>query len=108
MAEDNKDIIKQAKVREPGWWGRCWRWLVGYTRDESVRESELRLALSDREQTIATLREEKAALESALRVRELECRLLADVIERDRRRVQAETVAAGFWAGASGKQGDVR
>lgn len=93
--------MESASIHEPGIFGRFCRWLAGYSREESTREAELRLTLADREKAIADLREDKAALESALRVRELECRMMADVVERDRRRVQAETMAAGYFAGVA-------
>jgi hypothetical protein len=74
-----------------------WRsFLFGHRRPETQQEADLRNVLAERYATIRQLRTDNQALQSSLEVRELECRLLAEVVESNRRRVQAEQMSDGL------------
>lgn len=83
-------------VRDPNICVRLWHWLAGRSRDETVREAELRVAVADRDALIATLKADLAAAEQTIKVQQLEIELLANVNRRDVERVRAETAAATF------------
>jgi hypothetical protein len=84
----------------PGWWA----WLLGRRRPETQQEEALRLIVAERDATILQLRTDNKVLESTVEVRSKEVMLLTDVIERNRRRVQAETAMAGYYEGRARTQ----
>lgn len=69
-------------------------WLTGYWRPETAVEQDLRSQVQSLKDELAAVKSERDALASTLTIRELECKVLADVVERDRRRVAAETAVA--------------
>lgn len=76
--------------------GILWAWLCGYWRPETVAESTLRRQLLERDGEIAFLRHRVAQQEGEIAVHKNHIDLLTDVVERNRRRVQAEAAAAAY------------
>lgn len=78
--------------------GILWAWLTGYWRPETAVEHDLRAQLRSLKDELAAVKLERDTLASTLTIRETECKLLADLVERDRRRVAAETALAAHGA----------
>lgn len=83
-------------VKEPNVVVRLWHWLTGRPRNETARETELRLACEAKDETIASLKHELREAASTMSVQQLEIELLTATNRRDVEYRRAETAAATF------------
>lgn len=72
--------------------------ITGYWRPETQPEADLRAQVQALREELSAVKLERDTLASTLTIRETECKMLAELVERDRRRVAAETAVAAHGA----------